>query len=112
MERFDENTKNGWQFTPLGNFSEGGGTYKLKVETVVGAGGGWWSQVHHFYPTDEVKLATKGEMVAVVSFKMSEAGDMEAMVIGREILGRLNEQYYGSAGGEGRAQLFAAGERV
>ncbi|KKT77959.1 MAG: hypothetical protein UX31_C0012G0020 [Candidatus Nomurabacteria bacterium GW2011_GWA1_46_11] len=112
MERFDENTKNGWQFTPLGNFSEGGGTYKLKVETVVGAGGGWWSQVHHFYPTDEVKLATKGEMVAVVSFKMSEAGDMEAMVIGREILGRLNEQYYGSAGGEVWDQLLAAVDRV
>ncbi len=49
-----------------------------------------WTQVHDFEPREKEKLETRGRLFAVIS-----AGDSS---IGREILTRINEEYYGDLG--------------
>jgi len=59
--------------------------------------GGRWSQVHDFFPDDEEKRSRKGRLLAVVGLQTEEeAGQVELVATGREVLSRLHELYYGS----------------
>lgn len=87
------------------------GGMRLKVGTIVGATDGWWSGVHHFYPSDPEKLSLRGEMVVAVSVRV-EAGGAETVAVGREVLGRINEEYYGDTVGSVWERLGMAVEKV
>ena len=53
-----------------------------------------WSQVHTFFPEDSLKKEKRGILLAVLSFAGIGEG-IEALSVGREILLRLHEEYYG-----------------
>lgn len=53
-----------------------------------------WSQVHTFFPEDEEKIKKRGSLLAVLSFSGAGEG-IQAVTMGREILSRLHEEYYG-----------------
>jgi len=57
-----------------------------------------WSGVHTFFPEDPEKMAKRGKLVAVVSLQSVEPG-IESVALGREILGRLHEEYFGNLEG-------------
>lgn len=53
-----------------------------------------WSQVHEFKPEDEEKLAKRGHLFAVISTGEQKEG-VDSVVVGREFLSRLHEEYFG-----------------
>ncbi len=53
-----------------------------------------WSQVYTFFPQDQEKREKRGILLAVLSFS-SGIGEEEITAVGREILSRLHEEYYG-----------------
>lgn len=57
-------------------------------------GEGGWAQVHEFKPEDKEKLALRGHLFAVVATSKQEEG-VDSVVIGREVLARLHEEYFG-----------------
>lgn len=72
---------------------------KLDIAKIVGTpGASSWSQIHTFTPEDPQKLALRGRLLAVISLKSVEAG-IEAVALGREILARLHEEYFGNLEG-------------
>jgi len=60
---------------------------------------GFWSQVHTFTPQDTEKLEKRGSLFAVIV--LSGVGEgVEAITAGREVLGRLHEEYFGNLEGD------------
>ena len=57
-------------------------------------GEGGWAQVHEFKPEDKEKLALRGHLFAVVATSRQEEG-VDSVVLGREVLARLHEEYFG-----------------
>ncbi|TEU02240.1 hypothetical protein E3I18_01300 [Candidatus Woesebacteria bacterium] len=57
-------------------------------------GEGGWAQVHEFKPEDKEKLALRGHLFAVVATSKQEEG-VDSVVLGREVLARLHEEYFG-----------------
>lgn len=53
-----------------------------------------WSQIHEFKPDDEEKLKLRGHLFAVISTGKGEEG-VESVAVGRELLARLHEEYFG-----------------
>jgi hypothetical protein len=53
-----------------------------------------WAQVHHFIPQKEDKLNSRGELVLLVSLKDLQS-TQEPAVLGREVISRFHEEYYG-----------------
>ena len=70
-----------------------------------------WSQVHTFSPTEEEKLAKRGQFLAVISLSGLEEG-VETVTVGKEILSRLHEEYYGHLEAKAIDQLKKALEQV
>src|SRR3989344_5088828 len=66
---------------------------------------GGWSQVYDFKPAGEVKLKKLGHFFALISTHASRDqpggmdsgghGDIDNVIVGREILARLHEEYFG-----------------
>ncbi len=54
-----------------------------------------WGQVHDFTPSEEEKLTKRGRLVAVISITGLSGGQIESINVGREILTRLHEEYFG-----------------
>jgi len=62
-----------------------------------------WAQVHEFRPEEEDKLKTRGELFAVIATSkggkapgaVQPGGNLDSVVAGRELLGRLHEEYFG-----------------
>lgn len=69
-----------------------------------------WSQVHTFSPTEKEKLAKRGQFLAVIS--LSELTEGEVVAVGREIISRLHEEYYGHLEEEAIHQLAQALKQV
>lgn len=70
-----------------------------------------WSQIHTFFPEDPQKLQKRGNFLVVLTF--SGMGDgIEAVALGREILSRLHEEYYGEIETVALAKLTKAVETV
>lgn len=67
----------------------------LRVKNIVGnPDSSSWSQVHHFAGLEREKLAQRGEMVLLLSLRgvTKETGT----VLGRELVSRVYEEYYGN----------------
>lgn len=69
------------------------GTTSSKVTATPGASG--WVQVHEFSPDDPEKLRLRGRLFAVVATKRVEER-MDEIFLGRELIGRIHEEYFGS----------------
>lgn len=63
-----------------------------KVTTTPGPSG--WVQVHEFFPEDIEKRTSRGHLFAVIATKRFEAG-VEGIAAGRELIARLQEEYFG-----------------
>lgn len=59
-----------------------------------------WAQIHDFAPSEEEKLKTRGHLFAVVSRSFKEAkgedDSLHTTTSGREIIARLQEEYFGN----------------
>lgn len=85
---------------------------KLELAKIVGTPSPTsWSQVHTFFPDDQEKLSKRGKLLAVICLKSTEMG-IETVALGREILNRLNEEYYGNLEGKILLRLRAALEKI
>lgn len=87
---------------------------KFSVDTakIVGTPvGECWSQTHSFFPEDSEKKEKRGELLAVIVITGVKEG-IEAVASGREILGRLHEEYYGNLEGSVFERLGNAVEKV
>lgn len=54
-----------------------------------------WSQVHEFTPQEDEKIKSRGHLIAVLATAKNEEGTND-IVVGRECLTRLHEEYYGN----------------
>ena len=63
-----------------------------------------WGQVHDFTPSDSEKLAKRGRLIAIIAMDGNFLSQVEALNLGREILTRLHEEYFG----ELKTPLFEA----
>jgi len=70
---------------------------KLEIVKIVSAPtGGNWSQVHVFTPEDEEKLQKRGQIFAVFSLKsITLSSEEEIASVGKELISRFHEEYYG-----------------
>lgn len=86
--------------------------FGLQTAKVVGTPtDGFWSQVHTFFPEDKEKKEKRGDLLAVLV--ISQAGEgIEAVAAGREVLGRIHEEYYGNLEGSAFERLRLAVEKV
>jgi len=80
-----------------------------KLTANPGAGG--WVQVHEFKPEDKEKLALRGHLFAVVATSKQEEG-VDSVVVGREVLARLHEEYFGNTKLKAFNALKGAVEKV
>jgi len=78
------------------------------VGTPTGKSGSW---VHTFSPTDEQKLSQRGHLLAVIGLD-NFTGEGDLAVIGKEIISRLQEEYYGGLINKPFAQLKNAVNKV
>lgn len=83
----------------------------IRVGKILGTPDGGWGQVHSFLPPDEQKLASRGQLVAVLSAEELGEG-VEAVEAGREILARVHEEYFGKTKDEPFEALKKAVQRV
>lgn len=72
---------------------------------------GFWSQVHTFFPQEQEKKEQRGDLLAILVVSGTEEG-VEAVSLGREILGRLHEEYYGEEEGTAFERLGLAVKKV
>jgi len=72
---------------------------------------GFWSQVHSYFPQEEEKKSKRGDLLAVLTIAGVEEG-IEAVSLGREVLGRLHEEYYGDLEGSAFERLAEAVKKV
>lgn len=85
---------------------------KLEVAKIVGTPSPTsWSQAHTFFPEDSEKLEKRGKLLAVISLQAVESG-METVALGREILARLHEEYYGDLEGGILQKLKSSLEKI
>lgn len=84
----------------------------LQVSKIVGVSTeSSWSQIHFFAPSEEEKIKKRGCLLAVVALEKNIA-EGEIAVIGKEIIARLHEEYYGWLDSPAFFQLKKAVERV
>ncbi len=69
------------------------GTVSSKVTAIPGSSG--WVQIHEFSPDDPEKLRLRGRLFAVVATKRV-GSQVDVISSGRELIGRLHEEYFGS----------------
>ena len=58
-----------------------------------------WCQIHEFIPQEEEKQRLRGHLVAIFatsSLDKSDDGSVDDIVMGRECLTRLHEEYFGN----------------
>jgi hypothetical protein len=86
--------------------------FGLRFAKIVGTptekSGSW---VHTFSPPDEEKLSQKGHLLAVIGLD-NFLGEGELAVVGREIISRLHEEYYGGLTNKPFNQLKSAVNKV
>ena len=86
--------------------------YTVETAKIVGTpSGGFWSQIHTFFPEDKDKKEKRGDLLVVLVVGGTVEG-IEAVAEGREILGRLHEEYYGNLEGSAFERLGKTVEKV
>lgn len=67
----------------------------LEISKVVGTSTEkHWSQVHTFLPEEKEKLTRRGQLLAVINLSDLKQ-EIDIAAVGREIISRLHEEYYG-----------------
>ena len=86
--------------------------FALRFAKVVGTptekSGSW---VHIFSPTDEQKLSQRGHLLAVIGLD-NFIGEEELAAVGKEIISRLHEEYYGELTSKAFDQLKRTIDKV
>ncbi len=54
-----------------------------------------WAQIHTFVPEEPELRKTHGELVAALSLELDDEASTQVVDVGREVLQRLQEEYYG-----------------
>lgn len=86
--------------------------FSVETSKIVGTPAeGIWSQVHTFFPQESGKKEKRGDLLAVLVVFGAEEG-IGAVALGREILGRLHEEYYGDVEGNAFERLGEAVRKV
>ncbi len=86
--------------------------FQTQVKQVLGTPDqGAWSQVHHFIPDQKEKFQKRGELVVLVSLGEIEE-DQPTASVGREIISRFHEEYYGNLDKKPMAGLEEAAKKV
>lgn len=86
--------------------------FTIETSKIVGSpADGFWSQVHTFFPQEREKKESRGDLLAVLVVSGVEEG-IGAVSFGREILGRLHEEYYGDLTGSAFEKLGEAVNKV
>jgi nitrate reductase NapAB chaperone NapD len=70
-----------------------------------------WAQVHEFVPDDPEQLRIRGRLIVVISTKKAGEG-IDTIASGREIIGRLHEEYFGAKEGKPFDALRDAAKKV
>lgn len=84
----------------------------MEIAKIVGTpGSSSWAQIHTFTPEEKEKLNLRGELLAVIGLRSVEAG-METVALGREILSRLHEEYFGNLEGGALPRLKSSLEKI
>lgn len=84
----------------------------LQVSKIVGVStGSSWSQIHFFTPFEKEKIKKRGQLLAVVALEKNTP-EGEIALIGKEIIARLHEEYYGWLENSSFFQLKEAVEKV
>ena len=69
------------------------GIISAKVTAAPGASG--WAQVHEFTPDNPESVRVRGRLFAVLATSKAEEG-IDTIASGRELIGRLHEEYFGN----------------
>jgi DNA-binding beta-propeller fold protein YncE len=69
------------------------GIISAKVTAVPGASG--WAQVHEYTPDDPERVRVRGRLFAVMATSKTQEG-IDTITSGRELIGRLHEEYFGN----------------
>ena len=69
-----------------------------------------WAQVHEFKPEEKDKLKLRGHLFAVVSMKGPPK--LDSISLGRELIARLHEEYFGNLEGGALGALKSAVSKV
>src|SRR5512141_348294 len=85
-------------------------TISAKVTGIPDASG--WSQVYEFKPDDIQKLASRGSLFTVIATKKTEASGITTISAGRDLIGRLHEEYFGDLSAKPFNALKSAVEKV
>lgn len=86
--------------------------FAVETAKIVGTpADGCWSQIHTFIPEDVEKKKKRGELFAVLVISGVSEG-IGAVTVGREILGRFHEEYYGNLQGSAFERLGLAVKKV
>ncbi len=86
--------------------------FQTEVKQVLGTPDqGDWSQVHHFTPQQKEKFLKRGELVLLVSLGEIDE-DQPTASVGREIISRFHEEYYGNLDEKPMAALEEAAKKV
>ena len=70
-----------------------------------------WAQVHEFKPENPEKLKNRGHLFAVIATQGASV-NLNNVVLGREILSRLHEEYFGNQAKDAFNCLKGSLERV
>jgi hypothetical protein len=68
-------------------------TISAKVTATPGPSG--WAQVYEFTSEDPDKILKKGKLYSIIATKKGDSG-IDSIAAGRELVGRLHEEYFGS----------------
>src|SRR5512146_2371928 len=72
-----------------------------------------WAQVHEFTPEDPEKNLARGHLYAIVSTtRMESAGSLDTVALGRELVARLHEEYFGDLTAKPFNALTSAVQKV
>lgn len=86
--------------------------FDLQTAKVAGTpANGFWSQVHTFFPDESQKKEKRGNLLAVLVISGVGEG-IEAITAGREVLGRIHEEYYGNLAGGSFERLKLSVKKV
>lgn len=86
--------------------------FTVETAKIVGTpNGGYWSQTHSFSPEDLQKKEKRGTLLAILVIRNLTEG-IKAVAVGREILSRLHEEYYGNLEGSAFERLGDAVRKI
>jgi len=83
----------------------------IRLGKILGVPDGGWGQIYDFLPEDENKRKLRGHLIAVLSSQGFGEG-VKSVEIGREIISRLQEEYFGNTQGSAFETLKKAVEKV